>query len=253
MRRDQIALQLYTVREDAGTDFVGTLRQVAEMGYPAVEFAGFGGLNAPDLRARLDEFGLKAPSAHVQYASLLEDAAKACADLHTLGTEYAVVPFIGPEHRTSVEAATRFAASLNAIAATVTGEGLRFAYHNHDFEFAPLPDGDGTTMWDVLQAETDPATVALELDIFWVAYGGADPLAILKQNPGRYPLLHFKDMTGEGDARRDAPVGEGTIDWEPYLVASEGTSHWFVVEQDNPDDPLADVERSLRAMEKMAR
>ena len=243
---------MYTVREDAGKDFLGTLKRVAEMGYPAVEFAGFGGLAASELRASLDEFGLKAPSAHVSYVSLVEDAAAACADLHALGTEYAVVPFIGDEHRASVEAARRFAASLNTIATTVTGEGLRFAYHNHDFEFRPLSDGGGKTMWDILQEETDPATVALELDIYWVTYGGGDALATLTANPSRYPLLHFKDMTSEGDALRDAPVGEGTVDWAPYLAASEGTSHWFIVEQDTPDDPLADIERSLRAMEKMA-
>lgn len=252
MRRDQIALQMYTVREDAGQDFVGTLKKVAEMGYPAVEFAGFGGMTAADLRAKLDEFELKAPSAHVAYVSLLEDAAAACADLHTLGTEYAVVPFIGNEHRTSVDAARRFAASLNTIAKTVTGEGLRFAYHNHDFEFRPLPDGGGKTMWDILQEETDPATVALELDIYWVTYGGGDALATLKANPVRYPLLHFKDMQGAGQDLRDAPVGEGTVDWGPYLAASEGTSHWFIVEQDTPDDPFADIERSLREMEKLA-
>ncbi len=252
MRRDQIALQLYTVREAAGQDFVGTLKRVAEMGYPAVEFAGFGGLSAPDLRARLDEFGLKAPSAHIPYASLVEDAAKATADLKTLGTEYAVVPYIGNEHRESVDAAKRFAASLNPIARTVTDAGLKFAYHNHDFEFRPIPDGSGKTMWEILQEETDPATVAFELDIYWVAYGGGDALAILQANPARYPLLHFKDMTGEGDARRDAPVGEGTVDWGPFLTASEGTSHWFVVEQDTPDDAFPDVERSLRAMEKLA-
>lgn len=252
VRRDQIALQMYTVREAAGKDFVGTLKRVAEMGYPAVEFAGFGGMAAADLRATLDELGLKAPSAHVPYASLVDDAAAACADLHTLGTEYAVVPFIGDEHRASVQAARSFAASLNTIAKTVTGEGLRFAYHNHDFEFRPLPDGNGTTMWDILQAETDPTTVALELDIYWVTFGGGDALATLKANPARYPLLHFKDMQGEGASLRDAPVGEGTVDWGPYLVASEGTSHLFIVEQDTPDDPLGDVERSLRAMEKLA-
>lgn len=252
MRRDQIALQLYTVRAAAAEDFVGTLKRVAEIGYPAVEFAGFGGLAAADLRDRLDEFGLKAPSAHVQFDTLMTDAVAACADLETLGTEYAVVPFIGHEHRASLDAAKRFAESLNAIGDVVTSSGLKFGYHNHDFEFRPIPDAGGTTMWDVLLAETDPDLVLFELDIYWVNYGGGDPLAIVQANPDRYPLLHFKDMVGEGDARRDAPVGEGTVDFAPILAASGDAAQWFIAEQDTPDDPFADVEHSLRAMQQMA-
>ena len=102
MNRDQICLQLYTVRTRATTDFLGTLRAIAEMGYPAVEFAGLHGHTAAEVRAELNASGIKAPSAHVPYATLLTDAEGVCSDLHTLGCQYAIVPWIGEEHRNSI-------------------------------------------------------------------------------------------------------------------------------------------------------
>ena len=180
MNLDQIGLQLYTVRTAATTDFLGTLRAVAEMGYPAVEFAGLHGHPAAEVRAEMNSTGLKAPSAHVQYASLLTDTEAVCADLRTLGCQYAIVPYIGEEHRNSVQSARKFVASLAPIAEAVAECGMTLGYHNHDFEFAPLPGGDGTTLWDLIVAETDPALVVLELDCYWSTYGGADTLALLR-------------------------------------------------------------------------
>lgn len=251
MNLDQIGLQLYTVRTAATTDFLGTLRAVAEMGYPAVEFAGLHGHPAAEVRAEMNSTGLKAPSAHVQYASLLTDTEAVCADLRTLGCQYAIVPYIGEEHRTSVEAARKFVASLAPIAEAVAECGLTLGYHNHDFEFAPLPGGDGTTLWDLIVAETDPALVVLELDCYWSTYGGADTLALLEANPGRFPLLHFKDMLGEGADRHDAPIGTGNLDFAPILEATRDTTAWYIVEQDNPADPLVDAETSLRGMQAL--
>lgn len=252
MQKDQIALQLYTVRDAMKADPLGTLQKVAGMGYPAVEFAGLHGVSAADLRSHLDGLGVKAPAAHVPYAGLMDDCAGVCADLRTLGCEFAIVPWIGEEHRGPLDTVHRFAASLNELGQKVKAEGLRFAYHNHDFEFAPVEGGSGETMWDVIMRETDPAIVELELDLYWILYGGGDPGAMVGKAPERYPLLHIKDMTGEGDARRDAPVGSGGIDWAPLLSASEGATAWYVVEQDKPADPLADAGRSLRALQGMA-
>jgi sugar phosphate isomerase/epimerase len=248
MKRNQIGIQLYTVRTVATTDFLGTLRAIAEMGYPAVEFAGLHGHTAAEVRAELNASGLKAPAAHIPYASLLTDAASVCSDLHTLGCQYAVVPWIGEEHRNSVDAAREFVATLNPMAAEVAQCGLQLAYHNHDFEFAPIPGGDGITLWDLIMAETDPASVLLELDCYWSTYGGADTLALLKASPERYPLLHFKDMQGTGPDRHDAPIGTGQMDFRAILDATAGTTEWYIVEQDNPADPLADAKTSLTGM-----
>jgi sugar phosphate isomerase/epimerase len=248
MKRDQIGIQLYTVRTIATTDFLDTLRKIAEMGYPAVEFAGLHGHTAAEVRAELNASGLKAPAAHVPYASLLTDTEAVCSDLHTLGCQYAVVPWIGQEHRNSVDAAREFVATLNPIAAEVAQCGLRLAYHNHDFEFAPIPGGDGVTLWDLIMTETDPATVQLELDCYWSTYGGADTLALLKASPERYPLLHFKDMQDSGADRHDAPIGTGHMDFGAILDATAGATEWYIVEQDNPADPLADAKTSLQGM-----
>ena len=248
MRRDQIALQLYTVRSRTQEDFLGTLKAVAEMGYPAVEFAGFGGHPAVELRRALDEYGLRAMAAHVPFDQFASRLHEVCAELRTLGVEYAVVPFLGEDRRGDVDQARWLAETFNEWGDRCKDEGVRFGYHNHAFEFDTLPGEQPTTMYDILLAETDPNVVALEFDIFWARYAGVDPLALINRHPDRFPLLHVKDMA-EGDDRADAPVGDGVIDWSPILEAAEATVAWYIVEQDHPRDPLADVDRSLRFLE----
>ena len=107
-------------------------------------------------------------------------------------------------------------------------------------------------MWDMIMAETDPAFVKLELDCYWSTYGGADTLALLKAAPERYPLLHFKDLQGEGTNRHDSPIGTGHMEFGPILDATAGTTEWYIVEQDVPTDPLADAETSVRGMRALA-
>lgn len=252
MRRDQIAPQLYTVRDLAKADLPGTLRKVAEVGYPAVEFAGLHGHAATEIRAVLDEVGMRASSAHVPIARLREDAAAVFEELNTLGAGYAVVPWVEREEQ-SGDGARRLAADLNELGERAKAAGLTIGYHNHDVEFRPLEGVPGAaTLWDLLVAETDPTLVALELDVYWVEYGGGDAAALIREHPERYPLLHLKDMAGEGDALADAPIGQGTLDLGAIARAVEVTTHWYVVEQDNPTDPLADVATSLAGMERLS-
>jgi sugar phosphate isomerase/epimerase len=251
MRQDQIGLELYTVRTVAKDDFLGTLRKVAEIGYPAVEFAGLHDHSPEEVRATLDESGLKAPSAHVAFARLQADPIAVCDELQTLGCEFAVVPWIGPEHRANLESARRFIAALTEVGKQVRERGLRFGYHNHDFEFAPLEGPGSATMWDLLLDESDPAIIELQLDFYWVTYGGGDPAALVSQAPERYPLLHFKDMTGEGDARKDAPIGTGSIRFESLVAATANTTEWYIVEQDVPADPMTDIATSLQGMQRL--
>lgn len=247
MDNNQIALQLYTVREQTQRDMLGTLRALADMGYRAFEFAGYAGVPTSEIRPVLDDLGLRAVADHVGLARWDEDTAGVFRDLHTLGCSYAVVPWAGEEFRTS-DGIGRLAERLNALGAQCRDEGLRFAYHNHGFEFTPV---DGTTMWDQLIAATDPALVALELDIYWARFAGADPLALIEQFAGRMPLLHVKDMAGDV-SRRDVPVGDGVLPWDRLLPAGRAAgAEWYIVEQDHPQDPLADVERSLRNLEKL--
>lgn len=239
---ERIALQLYTLRTETAKDFAGTLRRVAEIGYPAVELAGFGGLAAAEVRTILDDCGLTAPSSHVplvMFESRLEDA---IADAVTLGSNYIVMPFLPPDQRDH-DHVQAVAALLNLAGGAAKQAGLVLAYHNHAFEYEPLAGGrDGETMFDYLLSNTDPALVAFELDAFWTRVAGIDPVTELQRLSGRVPLLHFKDYTGETTAESAAPVGEGSLNW-PLIInaANEAGVEWGIVEQDYPKDPMADA------------
>ncbi|HEX5701331.1 MAG TPA: sugar phosphate isomerase/epimerase [Rubrobacter sp.] len=249
MRRDQISLQLYTVREETARDMPATLRRISEIGYPAVEFAGFGGLSAGDLRNILDDLGLRASGAHVPYDSWETDPEAVIADMHTLDCAHAILPIAPPEQRGDESTVAGLAGSLNGWGELCRKEGVTLSYHNHDFEFAPL---SGTTMWDILVRETDPELVYFELDLYWVRYGGADPESLLYTLGDRIPLVHLKDMAS-GEQRSDLPVGEGTMPWNTLLEAAEAAGvHWYVAEQDNPRDALEDVRISLQSMRELA-
>jgi sugar phosphate isomerase/epimerase len=249
MRRDQISLQLYTVREETARDMPATLRRISDLGYPAVEFAGFGGLPAGDLRNVLDDLGLRTSGAHVPLDSWESDPEAIITDMHTLDCAHAILPMAPPERREDESAVATLAGSLNRWGELCRQENITFSYHNHDFEFAPL---GGTTMWDVLVRETDPDLVYFELDLYWVRYGGADPEPLLSDIGDRIPLVHLKDMSSD-EQRSDLPVGEGTMPWDSLLGAAEAAGvQWYVAEQDNPRDALEDVRISLQSMRELA-
>lgn len=249
MKKEQIALQLYTVRDVAAQDFVGMLRQVSAIGYRAVELAGFGGLSTADLRQTLNECDLRAIAAHVAYAQFEERASGVLADLKALGCDFAVVPSLPQEYRADEGLLHAAAKNFNEWGKLAQDAGLRFAYHNHAFEFAQV---GSTTPYDILVNETDPALVAFELDLFWAQYGGTDPQALNRRLTGRAPLLHVKDMAA-GEERTDTPVGTGILPWAQLLAAGEAAgAEWYIVEQDHPKNSLEDVRTSLQNLEAMA-
>ncbi len=245
-----IALQLYTVRSETGRDFLGTLARVAAIGYGAVEFAGYGGLPVAEVRAALDEHGLRAVGAHVKLPDWEGRTDEALAEVVALGGQFAVVPWVPQERRASRDAARGLAADLPRWGAAAQAAGLAFAYHHHDFEFAALPGAaDGRSLFDVIVAETDPTLVGIELDVYWAARAGLDPIALLQRHAGRVPLLHLKDL-GPAPDQADLPAGDGSLDW-PAILAAGSSVRWLIAEQDNPADPLADAERALRNMEAL--
>ncbi len=246
--RPGIALQLYTVRQHTAGDMIGTLQELARMGYRAVELAGYGNATPAAIRATLNTLGMRAVSAHVSFDRFASELDRVLDDLRLLGCEYVVVPWLAPERR-QASALPELASRFNAWGQACQEAGVRFGYHNHDFEFALMEPN--LTFFDALAKATDPNLVHLEIDVYWAVVAGADPIALLKQHAGRVPLLHCKDRA-PGEERRDAPVGEGTIDWPPLLKAArEAGTQWFIIEQDDPRDPLADVERSLRHLERL--
>lgn len=252
MKRDQIGVQLYTLREMAAKDLDATLREVASMGYAGVEFAGFHGHSAADVRKMLDEYGLKAFSAHIPIAAFDGDIEQVVSDLQTIGAPWGVVPFVSPEDRSPAFFAD-LGDKMNSYGSRLHEAGLKLAYHNHDFEFTMTAE-DGRTIFDTLVSITDPALVSFELDLFWAAVGGYEPDGVMRQHPDRIKLVHLKD--GKELARgKDLPFGEGALDWGAILSAARDLGvEYYITEQDNPnpENPLGDVETALRNAERRA-
>jgi sugar phosphate isomerase/epimerase len=240
METNKIALQLYTVRGLTAEDMAGTLRQVADLGIRTVELAGYGRMPVAELRATLDGLGMRAVAAHVPIADFENRLDAVIDDLQTLGCEHAIVPWL-PQERRGIDQVAELAA-FNRWGLRCEEAGMRFGYHNHDFEFQ---QDNGQTLFDSLIAQTDPGLVSLEVDAGWVDHAGVDTPALIRRLAGRVALLHVKDMSETGEP--DAPVGAGVVDWPPILAAAREIGvEWYVIEQDKPSDqPLQDVKTSL--------
>ncbi len=248
MRHDQIALQLYTVRRLAADDLAGTLQAVAAAGYRAVEIAGIGDASHHRLPALLADAGLTAISAHRDLASLRVSVDATTDWLASLGCSRVVVPTLPEDERRTADGVRRLAAELNSLAVELRARGIRLGYHNHAAEFGPL---DGTTMWDVLLAELG-SQVELEIDVFWAAVGGRDPVDVIRDAGARVRLLHMKDRA-DGHAERDAPAGTGTLDFAAIVAAGRVAGvEWYIAEQDEPRDELADIATARRNLEALA-
>ncbi len=240
-RLDRLGLQLYTVRAALAKDLEGTIAAVAAAGITELEFAGYYSKDAAWWKALLARHGLTAPATH-EALPATDDGWGAIFDrAHAMGHAMVIVPFVGNEYRGSRAAWQRLAARLTTGAQRAKAAGLRFGYHNHDFEFAPV---EGTTGFDILTTETDPTLVALELDLYWAVKAGQDPLALFARWPGRIHCCHVKDA-GPAPERQMRDVGAGTIDFRTLLARGRaaGLQHWFI-EHDNPADPLASVRAS---------
>ncbi len=246
-RIERIGLQLYTVRHEIAKDFEGTLATVAATGYREVEFAGYFGKAPAEVRAILDRHGLAAPSVHV--GSVAPEQWRPALDAaHVIGHHYVVIAWIPVEQRTGVDGYKRVAANFNRAAEEARAAGLQFAYHNHDFEFAPVA---GQLPYDVLLAETDPKLVQMEMDLYWIVKGGQDPLAYFARWPGRFPAVHVKDSAG-APAHRMMDVGAGTIDFKKIFAhhAQAGIEHYFV-EHDEPADAFASIRASFGYLKQL--
>jgi sugar phosphate isomerase/epimerase len=248
-RIETIGLQLYTVREMFANDPVGTLEQVARIGYREVEFGG-GGYDAMDpamLRAAMDRLGLRAPSIHVGYDALLRQFDKSVAMAKTLGADTVVLPYMGTEHRNE-QGWQAALPNFNRFAADLKETGLGFAYHNHDFEFTIRPGG--TSLFERFLAATDPALVKVELDLYWAVFAGESPAALIERLAERLYAYHVKDL---GADRKMAAVGEGTIDFAALfrLRGSGGVRHFYVENDQAPAPYIPDITTSFRTLSAM--
>ena len=241
-RLGKVGLQLYTVRDQMKASVPTTLAAVANAGYKEVEFAGYFGHSAADIRKMLDDLGLVAPSAHVQMPQLGAEWESLLDQANTIGHEYLVCAWIDEAER-NIPGYTRIAARFNDAAQRAKQKGVKFGYHNYFFEFNPIA---GQIPYDLLLRECDPGLVAMEIDVFWMTKGGADPVKYMERYPGRFPMLHVKDM-GPAPVHAMLDVGKGTIDWKKILRAgkSGGVKHVFV-ENDEAKEPIVSIKTSFR-------
>ncbi|GCF07420.1 sugar phosphate isomerase/epimerase family protein [Dictyobacter arantiisoli] len=235
---DTVALQLYTVRDETAKDFKGTLRAVAEIGYKGVEFAGYGNFTAQELASVLAEYKLHTVGSHVSLVALEKDVKHEIAYCQEIGSPYVIVPHLNKEILRQPDSFKKFAEQLNEYGRLCQAQGLTLAYHNHDFEFEKIGE---ETLLDRLVAATDPALVKFELDTYWAAFAGIDPIAFLHKYRGRIATIHLKDMTPE---RTFTEVGEGTLDIAGYIEAGQAAGATaYIVENDQPTIPSLESAR----------
>lgn len=238
-RVERIGLQLYTLRREMARDFEGTLARVADLGFKEMEFAGYFGRSASDVRTILERYGLTSPAAHIQLTAVRENLEREIDYAAELGQSYIVVPSL-PENERSLDDYRRHAETLNNAGEACRRAGLKMGYHNHNFEF----ESTGNQVpYDLLLNDTDPGLVDFELDLFWITVAGADPLTYFTDHSGRFTMLHVKDLDTHG---RMADVGRGTIDFTGLFshASVAGFKHYFV-EHDNPGDGIASIASSI--------
>lgn len=235
-----LGVQLYTVRSLVQSDLAGTLQAIRKIGYETVEtFVAEYKMSAKDLRQAIVDAGLKAPSAHFGY----DDFGSRFDYAKELGVECMVCSMIPKTVANSADGYKRGADQYNAWGAQAKQMGLRFGFHNHDVEFENF---GGVTGFDVLMEHTDPALVGWQMDCYWVAQAGQDPVAMLKRYGHRIQSLHLKDRkpnvptsvdTGP-QSQHFAEVGEGTLNWPAILrLAKHDQTPWMFVEQDKTERP----------------
>jgi sugar phosphate isomerase/epimerase len=240
-----VGLQLYSVREQCAKDLPAVLAAVARIGYRGVEFAGYHGRSAPDLRRLLDEQGLVCCGTHTPYESILPAKLQETIDFNrTLGNKYLIVPWMeGKTKQAWLEKAKQF----NDLVPQVKAAGMCIGYHAHAHDFDKF---DGVSAWDLFFGGTQPEVV-MQLDTSNCRDGGADPVEVLKKYPRRARTIHLKP-SGAGP---EAAIGEDKVDWKAVFKFCEtkGGTEWYIVEHETSKDPLDAVKRNLEALKKLGK
>ncbi|MCR2821972.1 sugar phosphate isomerase/epimerase family protein [Lederbergia panacisoli] len=248
MRTIPVAVQMYTLRDESAEDFAGTLKKVAELGFDGVEFAGYGGLDVKEVKALLEEYGLKAASSHVSLDALQSDLAKVIEEQKVLGSKFIVCPFLMPDQR-SEEDYKKLIPFLEKAGEECRKEGITLCYHNHDFELDRL--SDGRTALESIFDDVSPENLETEFDIYWLTKAGESPVEWIKKYHNRTPLVHLKDMTTD-DEKFFAELGTGGVDIEAVLNIGDGANvQWWIVEQDaSRKTPFESVEISINYLKE---
>ncbi len=240
---EEIAVQLYSVRQLLVDDLEGCLARVAELGYRGVELAGWANRKPERWSDLLLQYHLTPVGMHVSHQQLDENVERVIAEASVIGAPVIVIPAVPAEMRKTEDDWKRLTVWLNRIGEQVRQAGKRLAYHNHWFEFDSLAEGG--TGFDRLVSLTDPSLVEFEVDLYWAAWAGQSVPALVSRLGRRMTLCHLKDMTG-GERRTFAPVGQGILPWREWLPLLDVES--WIVEQDEcaDGDPFTCIEASIR-------
>jgi sugar phosphate isomerase/epimerase len=237
-----LGLQLYSLRADFAKNVDLGLDLTKGFGFQEVELAGTYNLSTEKLLEKLKARGLKPISGHWGYGQFKSDAHAVAHQAEELGLKYAGTAWA--DHKTrgkyTIEEAREAVKVFNEAGKELKEHGIQFFYHCHGFEFAPTGKGDETFM-DILIRETDPELVTFEMDVFWVKHPGQDPVKWLEKYPGRWQLMHVKDMrkgtpsdfTGGSDVKNDVAIGTGAMDWPAILKAAQksGVKYYFIEDE----------------------
>lgn len=275
MKDFKVGLQLYSVRGDMEKDMDKTLAQVKEMGYDYVEFAGYYGHSAEDVRAMLDKHGLTCISVHQVYSVFLEDAKTNIEYLKTIGAKYCAMPWMGLEKHAGHGEFEKTVQEFVQVGSVLKENGIQLLYHNHEFEFESF---EGKYLLDWLYDSVPEELLKTQLDTCWVKYAGEDPCAYLKKYAGRSPVVHLKDfvcdklnagaayaLIDESGKAKDKPtreenhfdyrpLGDGLQDIPAILAAAEEAgAEYVIVEQDEAKTatPLESVRRSREYLKSL--
>lgn len=243
--RDNFGLQLYTLRDVLPANPKDVLKQVSSFGYKQIEsyehdkLGMFWGMKNTEFKKYMDDLGMTLVSSH---CNINQDFERKAAEAAAIGMSYLICPWLGPQK--SLDDFKKFADTFNQRGETCKKNGIRFAYHNHDYSFIPL---EGQMPQDVLMQNTDRDLVDYQMDIYWVVTPGQDPVAWFAKYPGRFTSCHVKDRKkGAAQSEKDASVvlGTGSIDFKTILKeAGKKGMKYYIVEQEAYENttPLAAV------------
>ncbi|HVR86553.1 MAG TPA: sugar phosphate isomerase/epimerase [Planctomycetota bacterium] len=250
----RLSVQLFSVRGDCGKDFDAALKQIAEMGFDGVEFAGYykyGG-DPAGLRKKLDELNLKAAATHIGAGSFSGDNLKKTIDFHrTIGCKFLIVP--GDWRFTNADKSKEYADFMNKTAEALKPEGLFTGHHNHTGE---MMIAEGDKMWWDLFAERTSKDVVLQQDMGHTMFMGIDPTALVRKYPGRTKTTHIKCRPPKGSKGKKPFVGDDCFDWKAYFTACTevGGTEWLSLEQEEYPDgksAMACTKISLNGMKNI--
>jgi sugar phosphate isomerase/epimerase len=289
VRTKHIGLQVWSVARYLQQDFKGTMDMIAKLGYEEIElfgpypfstqkdkdaFAGIGPAlgfsqsgyfdhSVSEFKTILDGNGLKTPAMHVGLDTLRNKLGETAEAMHLLGQQYAGLAAIPENERQTLDDYKRIADEFNKIGEKAKSYGIRFYYHNHGYG---LQKKDGVVPFDMILERTDPALVYLEMDLFWTVAGGADPIAYFDKNPGRYKLVHVKDMTKLVHFSSDGSTPQQWVELFPYITDAgtgamdlknilsharkAGVEH-FIIENDAVKDMKKSLEQGVTYLSKL--